>query len=151
MALNKTASEEASVFSKTLLPATTGSSFFRRRRTDTGSLTLPAKIGLHRVSDGPDAPQVAIIFVHGLGGHPVTTWSYQRNPSKVRWCGGAQCHIWNVGLILTDLDKVLAPRMATLRAWPGGCEHLHVRILRRLGHDKGIYSHHIRLCQEVEF
>ena len=36
-----------------------------------------ADITLRRLDKGSDKPRLNVIFVHGLGGHPITTWCYE--------------------------------------------------------------------------
>lgn len=80
-----------------------GSTFLRR-------LTSPNKseppdqptLGLHQIVEPPGPPQATIIFVHGLGGHPVKTWSFQRDPNFVRPLHTHTHTVCQVLLVLTS-------------------------------------------------
>lgn len=76
------------------LSTSTGSSFLNSFRSNNRSNSVntigsrynpqdQVKLGLHEVTDNLSNPRATIIFVHGLGGHPIKTWSYQRNAEYV--------------------------------------------------------------------
>lgn len=49
------------------------------RRYTTGEKDLEAPLGLNYIH-GTSEPSADIIFVHGLGGSSLKTWSWERNP-----------------------------------------------------------------------
>lgn len=76
------------------LSTSTGSSFLKSFRSNNRTNSVnnagsrynvqdQVKLGLHEVTENMSKPRATIIFVHGLGGHPIKTWSYQRNAAYV--------------------------------------------------------------------
>lgn len=69
-----------------LHPARRTSSLLHRFRANESLTEEPVeatKLGLYEISNDVPGPVATIIFVHGLGGHPVKTWRHSAVPNSV--------------------------------------------------------------------
>lgn len=67
-------------------PRRTSSLLHRFRRLDSSPIEEEEghRLGIHEVTGNITTPIVTIIFIHGLGGHPIRTWRYSsQQESKV--------------------------------------------------------------------
>jgi hypothetical protein len=70
---------------------------FHRRRPVKGEEDEQTRLGLQQLVGPSENPRATIIFVHGLGGHPIKTWSYKRDSNFV--CIPSSPRICKLGLI----------------------------------------------------